>query len=423
LRLHKEAIQMKVFRTLGSSMLVVVVGCAEPDSASAPRPEHVLADVTVIDGTGSVPKPGQTIEITNERITAIRPTLPGEEGTVDVAGSFVTPGLIDAHVHLPSDRELLAAALDSMLSLGITSTRHMSASPDHSLFLADDSSRFTRLYRSAYWAGPSYMRDDLRVREAYAAAERDPLLLAVTDTTDLDVAVREARERGVAGIKMYSDLEPELVRAVAASAREAGMRVWSHAVVFPTKPSVVAASGVHVMSHAAFFVWEGSAELPPAYNGPHPWSPFGPPAPYETVSHDDPAVVAVLETMRDRGVILDPTITLMSFLSEQSRTWAVELTRLAHAMGIPIATGTDAALLFDEIEALINDVGLTPLEALASATSVGAAAIGVDDDLGSLEVSKVADLVVYPADPSVDITVLRRPSHVIKGGVLVRPRD
>lgn len=413
---------MRFLRATGSWMLAVVVSCADPDTVPAPQPEHVLVGVTVIDGTGNAPQPGQTIEITNERISAIRLTVPGEEGTVDVAGSFVTPGLIDAHVHLPRDR--MGAALDSMLSLGITSTRQMSASPDPPQVLSDaDSSQFTRLYRSAYWAGPTYMRDDLRVRDAYAAAGRNPLLLAVTDTTDLEAALREAREHGVIGIKIYSDLEPELVRAVAASARDAGMRVWSHAVVFPTKPSVVAASGVHVISHAAFFAWEGPAELPPTYNGAHPWSPFGPPAPYGTVSPDDAAVVAVLETMRDRGVILDPTITLMSFLSEQSRTWAVNLTRLAHEMGIAIATGTDAALLFDEIEALVNDVGLTPLEALASATSVGAAAIGVDNNFGSLEVGKVADLVVYPADPSVDITALRRPSHVFRGGRLVRPRD
>jgi imidazolonepropionase-like amidohydrolase len=89
----------------------------------------------------------------------------------------------------------------------------------------------------------------------------------------------------------------------------------------------------------------------------------------------------------------------------------------------PIATGTDTFLLFDEIDALVNDVGLSPLEAIASATSVGAAVIGVDEDFGSIEVGKVADLVVYPADPSADISVLRRPSHVIRGGQLVRPRE
>jgi imidazolonepropionase-like amidohydrolase len=413
---------MRTHWAMGGWMLAAVGGCAGPNSAPGPHPEHVLVGVTVIDGTGAAPMPDQTIEITNGRIAAIRPTEPGEEGTVKVAGSFVTPGLIDAHVHLPTDR--LRAALDSMLSLGITSTRQMSASPDPSQYLSDaDSSQFTRLYRSAAWAGLTYMRDDLRVRNAYAAAEADPLLLAVTDTTDLEAAIQAVRELGATGIKIFSDLDPPLVGAVAASARDAGLRVWSHAAVFPTKPSAVAESGVDVISHAGFLVWEGPPELPATYNGPHAWNPFGPPAPYSTVSHDDPAVVAVLETMRDRGVILDPTITVMRLLSEESRAWAVNLTRSAHEIGVRIAVGTDNLLLFDEIEALVQDVGLTPLEAIASGTSVGAAAIGVEGDFGSLEVGKVADLVVYSADPSVDITALRRPSHVFRGGLLVRSRQ
>jgi imidazolonepropionase-like amidohydrolase len=61
----------------------------------------------------------------------------------------------------------------------------------------------------------------------------------------------------------------------------------------------------------------------------------------------------------------------MTILSDESRTLGVSLTGLAHEMGIPIATGTDTFSLFAEIEALVNDVGLTPLEALASATAVG----------------------------------------------------
>ena len=49
--------------------------------------------------------------------------------------------------------------------------------------------------------------------------------------------------------------------------------------------------------------------------------------------------------------------------------------------------------------------------------------IGVADDFGSVEVGKVADLVVYENDPSADITVLRRPLFVIRGGKVVRPRS
>ena len=414
---------MKKLCVIGFLMPALVVNCADPDSVIFPMADYVLVGVTVIDGTGAAPKPNQTIEIRDGRFVTIRHTVPGDTATLEVSGSFVTPGLIDAHVHLPQDRELLATTLDSMLSLGITSTRQMSSLPEYAQLLSEaESIQHTRVFRAAYWAGPTYMRDDPRVRDAYAAAGHVPWLMAVTDTTDLEAALLGARESGMTGIKMYSDIEPSLVKDIAGSARAAGFQVWSHAAVFPAKPSEVVESGVDVISHAAFFVWEGTTELPPTYNHPHQWNPFGPPAPYGTVSPDDPAVVTVLATMRDRGVILDPTISVMAYLSDEARTWAVNLTRLAHEMGIPIAAGTDAALLFDEIEALVNDVGMNPLEAIVSATLVGAAVIGADEDFGTIEAGKVADLVVYPADPSVDITALRRPSHVIKGGEHVRQR-
>lgn len=414
---------MKVFFPLGLWILAVVAGCADTDPVAAPEPDHVLVDITVIDGSGTLPKPSQTIEITDGKITAIRPSLQGDSATVEVAGSFVTPGLIDAHVHLPRDRGEASAALNSMLSMGITSVREMALfRTDFLDSLADgESSRFPRLYWSALWNGPTFM-DDPRIRDTYARLGDVPWLLGVTDSTDIPTQARAARDSGVTGIKVISDLEPSLVQAVAESAHAAGLQLWSHAVVFPTRPSAVVASGADVISHAAFFVWEVPAEISPTYNDPHPWNIFGPPAPYATVSYDDPAIMAVLDTMRARGVILDPTITLMTVLGEEARTWAVNLTRLAHEMDIPIATGTDTFLLFDEIGALVNDVGLSPLEAITSATSVGAVAIGMDEDLGSVEVGKMADLVVYPADPSADISVLRRPSLVIRGGRVVHPR-
>jgi len=67
-----------------------------------------------------------------------------------------------------------------------------------------------------------------------------------------------------------------------------------------------------------------------------------------------------------------------------------------------------------------DSVGLTPLEVLTSATSVGAVAIGAGADLGTVEEGKAADLVVYRSDPSTNIRNLRRPSHVIRGGRVVK---
>ena len=94
-------------------------------------------------------------------------------------------------------------------------------------------------------------------------------------------------------------------------------------------------------------------------------------------------------------------------------------------MGIAIAAGTDHpaaghVALFGELEMLVEAVGLTPLEALTAATSTGAEALGVGDRLGTVQEGKVADLVVYPSDPTVDISNLRDPIYVINSGSLVR---
>jgi imidazolonepropionase-like amidohydrolase len=83
--------------------------------------------------------------------------------------------------------------------------------------------------------------------------------------------------------------------------------------------------------------------------------------------------------------------------------WATEVTKAAHERGIPLTAGTDGISIFDEFETLVNSVGLTPLEVLTSATSVGAVAIGAGADLGTVEEGKVADLVVYRSDPSTNI--------------------
>ena len=102
----------------------------------------------------------------------------------------------------------------------------------------------------------------------------------------------------------------------------------------------------------------------------------------------------------------------------------MEATRLAHGLGVRISTGTDNpaaghAALFLELEMLVDSVGLTPLEVITSATSIGAAVLGVQDQFGSIGVGMVADLVIYANDPTLDIRRVRDPAYVIKGGQIV----
>lgn len=98
-----------------------------------------------------------------------------------------------------------------------------------------------------------------------------------------------------------------------------------------------------------------------------------------------------------------------------------------HRAGVKIAVGTDAGGTVGynfqgyntprEIELLVES-GLTPMEALVAATRTGAEVIGVQEMLGTIEVGKLADLLILSADPLVDIRNLRRIDAVVQNGVL-----
>jgi imidazolonepropionase-like amidohydrolase len=407
--------------------LVLLTACR----AAERPPDLVLANVTVIDGRGVAPLPGRTIEIRDRKISKIRAARDGESSRVPAAGRFVIPGLIDTHVHLDQDPATpLPQILDSLLRGGVTSLREMACCADlyQGLNSQAGSTQTPRLFYSAFWAGPGFFAVDPRIA---SVPHKGALLwlLGVDHATNLVESVRAARARGVTAIKIYSDLDERLVTAITAEGHAQGLRVWSHPVVFPTRPSAVVAAGVDVISHAGLLVWEGAATMPKDYDSGHPFNDFGPPAPYAAVAPDDPRVIKVLDAMRTRGVILDATVsTMRGAVSEEAFAWAVRATKLARKKGIPISAGTDRDHFVDghpavlaELEVLVKDVGLTPLDAIAAATITGARAVGAERTLGSIEEGKLADLVVLSSDPSSDIRHLRDVVAVIKGGRLVDP--
>jgi len=92
----------------------------------------------------------------------------------------------------------------------------------------------------------------------------------------------------------------------------------------------------------------------------------------------------------------------------------------AHAAGVPILYGTDAAVYPNGDNAkqfpIMVERGMTPMEAIKSATSVAAKYIGWSGDVGALEPGRYGDLIAVKGDPLADITVLQRVDVVIKGG-------
>jgi imidazolonepropionase-like amidohydrolase len=99
--------------------------------------------------------------------------------------------------------------------------------------------------------------------------------------------------------------------------------------------------------------------------------------------------------------------------------------KLAHKMGVQISTGCEPMNdpndhylpdLFEEIECFVDYCGFTPLEAITSATLIGAKTIGVEDTHGTVEVGKKANMVILKADPSRNIRNLREIKLTIKNG-------
>jgi len=98
--------------------------------------------------------------------------------------------------------------------------------------------------------------------------------------------------------------------------------------------------------------------------------------------------------------------------------------RLAQQRGVRIAFGTDAGVFPHgtngrEFELLVSYGGLTPMQAIQTATMNAAIALGRDADVGTVEAGRFADLVAVEGDPLRDITILRRPALVMKGGQIV----
>jgi len=99
-------------------------------------------------------------------------------------------------------------------------------------------------------------------------------------------------------------------------------------------------------------------------------------------------------------------------------------TVLAKKDGIPICTGTDVdeqKFVQREIKVLVKECGFSPMDALISATRIGAAALGIEKTTGTIQKGKIANLLLLSANPALDINNLDKVEFVVKNGKLFNP--
>jgi imidazolonepropionase-like amidohydrolase len=197
--------------------------------------------------------------------------------------------------------------------------------------------------------------------------------------------------------------------------------------VFPAKPGEVVAAGVDVVSHSVYLGAEGMNPPPASYEAAR----RGQGIDYSASPVEGEAITVLLRQMKQTGTILDETL----FVTNAGKhggddpvwLWTIAVTRRAHELGVALAAGTDSfgnpardALpnLHREMQMLVENCGLTPVEAIEAATWQAARAIGVERSYGTLEAGKVADVVILREDPSQDIRRTTGVVAVLKGGVV-----
>ena len=414
----------------------------------------VIRNVTVIPMTGAGPLTARTVVVRDGRIEAVGPsvTVPAGADVVDGSGKYLIPGLFDLHVHTSKTR---ASALGLYVVHGVTTVRDQGS--EHAEVL-----RWRREIRTGARVGPRMLiagpyleslRNIERMRRDPPESRVEPFERAripVGSPEDARRVIDSLAALELDHFKIRTVQDRDTYLALNAAAHAHGMRLVGHAVT--ASPALFLEAGQGGLDHVfpiaidsvprderiAFWrelAARGVGFVPTLVTITE--SVFRPLDYYRALVDDTAGAVHPLRPYLSAFLVLDWREQADEVTPERrayfDRAWPVTLrhVREMREAGVRIMAGSDVAVLnvfpgaalHEELRLLVDSVGMTPREALASATRQPAEWLGLADSLGTIEPGKVADLVLLDADPLADITNTRRIAAVLLRGRLYRRGD
>ena len=422
-------------------MRLKLLACLSLFAAAPAAAETVVVHAGHLITDASKPAAGpSTITITDGRITTVAPGLtpaPAGARLVDLSGKTVLPGLIDMHVHLsgdpggdfrdeavdPSEWSSLVGAKNARITAlaGFTTVRDLGSPPLVGFALR-------RATAEGIIPGPRIVSSGPAISIIGGHGDVSGFRPEVTRALSVDNTCT-GPEQCAARVREFSRAGADLIKITATGGvlSQQARGLGQHFTDAEMKSIVDTAHGLglKVAAHA-----HSDAGIAGAVR-----------AGVDSIEHGTFASAATVRLMKERGTSLVPT--LMAFTGIRERlgknifTPVVEAkvrmtlsevgkaARLAREAGVPVVFGTDAAVFehgrnAQELALLVELAGMSPAEAIASATTGAARLLGMEKEVGRIAPGYSADLIAVSGDPLRDVRALQRVDYVMVRGKAIQ---